>query len=229
LLCALSIIVFLAIVLPGVFDVKHQKRSFEITRPIERLVLDSKGTSAVDVSLSHDGHVHVLRRTSISRDSRLVERKAVSRKTLTIRSSCTGSRLGILRRCDVHYQLRVPKAIALVLHVHFGKTTIHGTQGRLEFRSSAGELKGFGCNKRLDLALTFGDIHYRDTCVPRSIKTKLKIGDLALTVPAGRYDVHAAKHAVRPFENIIEDPSSANRIDVDISWGGSLRITGARG
>ena len=228
-LCAVSVAVFLAIVLPGVFDVKHQKRSFEIKQPVERLVLDAKGTSTVDVSLSHDGHVHVQRTSSISRDSRLVERKTLAGKTLTIRSSCTGSRLGILRRCDMHYHLQVPRKIALSLRVHFGQTTVHGTQGRLQFRSDAGDFRGFGCNKLLDVSVSFGAIDYRDTCVPELIKVKLRIGDAVLTVPAGRYDVRAGKHAVRPFENIIEDPSSSSRIDGDIIWGGSLRITGAQG
>lgn len=227
LLCALSIVVFLAIVMPGVFDVRHKKRSFEVKTPIKRLVLESKGTSKVDISLSRDGHVHVLRTSSVSRDSRLVERKSVSGKTLTIRSACTRSRLGILRRCDVRYRLQVPKKTALSLRVHLGTTTIHGVRGPLELKSDAGTLTGFGCHKYADLSLTFGSIDYRNTCVPKIIKVKMKAGDVALTVPAGRYDVHPGNHAVRPFENIIEDPSSDSQIDVDVGWGGSVRITGA--
>jgi len=228
LLSALSIVVFLAIVLPGVFDLRHEKRSFEIKRPIERLVLDSNGISKINVSLSHDGRVHVLRSSSISRDSRLVEKKSVSGKTLTIRSSCTGSRLGILRRCDVHYRLRVPKKIALSIQAHFGDTTIRGTQGPIEYKSDAGKIDAAGCNKRLDVSLTFGDIKYRETCVPKLVKVKIRAGDVALTVPAGRYDVHTRGRGVRPFENIIEDPSSASKISVDVVWGGSVQITGVR-
>jgi len=229
LLCALGIVVFLAFVTPGVFDLRHKKRSFEIKTPIERLVLDSKGTSKVDISLSYDGHVHVLRTSSISRDSRLVERKSVSGKTLTIRSSCTGSRFGILRSCDIDYRLRVPKKIALALRVHLGKTTIHGVRGPLEFRSDAGRLNGFGCNKRVDVSLTFGSIDYRNTCVPELVKVEMRAGDVALTVPAGLYDVHPGRRAERPFKNIIEDPSSPNEINVDVDWGGSVRITGTHG
>jgi len=229
LLSALSVAVFLAIVLPGVFNVRHEKRSFRIKAPIERLVLDSKGASKIDVALSHDGRVHVLLKSAVSRDSRLIFKRTVSGKTLTLRSSCTGSRLGILRRCDVNYRLRVPKKIALSLRVHFGETTIHGTRGLLEYRSGAGVLKGFGCHKRIDLSLTFGQFEYRDTCAPKLVKARETLGDVALTVPAGRYDVKADHHAVRPFENIIEDPASANEISVDVSWGGSIRITGAGG
>jgi hypothetical protein len=228
LLCALSVIVFLALVMPGVFQVNHGKRSFVIKRPIERLVLNSKGSSKVDISLSHDGHVHFLRTSSVSRDSRLIERKTVSGKTLTIRSSCTGSRLGILRRCDLRYHLRVPRKIALSLRVHLGATTINGVRGRLDFKSDAGKLTASGCNKRVDLSLTFGSIHYRNSCVPESIKVKMKAGDVALTVPAGRYNVHPGGNARRPFENIIQDPFSRSAINVGVDWGGSVRITGAR-
>jgi hypothetical protein len=228
LLCALSVIVFLALVLPGVFQVKHKKRSFEIKAPIERLVLDSKGNSKVDVSLSRDGHLHFRRTSSISLDSRLIERKTVSGKTLTIRSSCTGSRLGILRRCDTHYFLRVPKKIALVLRVHIGITKINGVRGRLEYHSDAGGFEASGCNKRVNLAITFGGIRYRDTCVPELISAKMRVGDVNLTVPAGRYDIHPGGHAIRPFENIIQDTSSRSAIKVDVDWGGSVRITGAR-
>jgi hypothetical protein len=229
LLSALSVVVFLAVVLPGVFDLRHTKRSFEITQPVERLVLDSKGTSKVDISLSKDGHVHILRTSSISRDSRLVEKRGVSGKTLTIRSSCTGSRLGILRSCDINYRLQVPKKIALRLHARFGMTKIHGTRGPLEFKSGAGQLRGFGCNKRFRASLRFGSIDYHETCVPKALEVDMRIGDVALLVPAGRYDVQPGRHAQRPFENIIEDPSSPNQIDVDVLWGGAVRITGAQG
>ncbi|HEY5160966.1 MAG TPA: hypothetical protein VII83_07855 [Gaiellaceae bacterium] len=228
LLCALSVIVFLALVMPGVFQVNHGKRSFEIKKPIERLVFDSKGDSKVDISLSRDGHVHFRRTSSISRDSRLIERKTVSGKTLTIRSSCTGSRLGILRRCETHYYLRVPKKIALALHVHIGITKIHGVRGRLEYHSDAGNFKASGCNKRVDLSLTYGHIAYRNTCVPRLVKVKMRAGGVELTVPAGRYNVHPGGKARRPYANIIQDPSSRSAINVDIDWGGSIRITGVR-
>ncbi len=228
LLCALSIVVFLAIVLPGVFDVKHEKSSFVVKAPIERIVLDSKGESTVDISLSRDGRVHVVRSSSISRDSRLIERKTVSGKTLVLRSSCTGSRLGILRRCEIRYRLRVPKKIALALRAHFGHTTVRGVQGPLAFKSDAAKFDGFGCNELVNLSITFGRLDYRDTCVPKSISVKMKVGDVTLTVPAGRYDVQPGGHAVRPFKNIIEDPSSPNQIKVDVDWGGSVRITGAQ-
>jgi hypothetical protein len=227
LLCALGVIVFLALVMPGVFEVNHGKRSFEITKPIERLVLNSEGNSKVDISLSHDGHMHFRRTSSISRDSRLTERKTVVGKTLTIRSSCTGSRLGILRRCETHYYLRVPKKIALAVRVHFGKATIHGVRGGLEFHSDAGDFQASGCNKRVNLSLTFGHIAYRNTCVPEILKVKMRVGDVELTVPAGRYDVQPGRDAVRPFKNIIEDRSSPNEINVDVDWGGSVQITGA--
>lgn len=226
LLCAAVVVVFLAVVLPGVFDVKHNKRSLEITAPVKRLVLDSRGTADIDISLSHDGHVHILRTASISRDSRLIERRKVSGKTLTIRSSCTGSRLGVLRRCDVHYHLRVPKKIALSLRVHFGRVTVTGTQGQLDFRSDAGDFEGSTCSKRADFQLGFGQLKLRDSCVPELIHAKVRAGHIGLTVPAGRYDVHTDKNAQRPFENIIEDQASPNKLDLVISWGGSIAIEG---
>ncbi len=228
LLCAAVVVVFLAVVLPGVFDVRHGKRSFEIKAPVKRLVLDSKGTADVDISLSHDGHVHIMRTSSISRDSRLIERMKVSGKTLAIRSSCTGSRLGVLRRCDVHYHLRVPRKIALSLRVHFGRVIVTGTQGRLDFRSDAGDFEGSACSKRANFQLGFGQLKLRDTCVPELIHARVRAGHIGLTVPAGRYDVHPDKNAQRPFENIIEDPTSPNKLDLVITWGGSIAIEGVR-
>jgi len=226
--CAIGVIVFLAVVLPGVLDVKHSERTYVISAPIERVVFDSKGTAGVEISPSSDGKVHVLRKSSISRDSRLREQRHVAGKTLTLRSSCTGSRLGVLRRCDFHYHLRVPKKVALSVRVHFGRVTIHGIRGRLDFKSDAGDLVGYGCHARAYLSVTFGQIDYRDTCVPTIVHARVKGGDITLTVPAGRYDVHAARHARRPFENIIQDPASRSVIDVGITWAGSIQIKGAR-
>lgn len=228
LVCALGVIVYLAIVMPGVFDVRHKKRTLEITKPVNRLVLESKGEVDVEIEPSRDGHVHFLRTSSVSRDSRLVERVEVSGKTLNIHSRCTGSRLGILRRCDLDYRLRVPKKIALALRLHFGKTTLRGLQGRIDLKFDAGKFEGFGCNKQADLYLRFGSIDYRDTCVPKHFRARSKAGELILTVPAGRYDVRAGREAQRPFANIIEDPSSRNEIDVDVTWGGSIEIKGVR-
>lgn len=228
LVCALGIIVFLAFVVPGAFDVRHKKRTLEITKPIERLVLESKGDIKVEIEPSRDGHVHFLRTSSVSRDSRLVERVKVSGKTLKIHSACTGSRLGILRRCDLEYHLRVPKKIALALRLHIGKTTLRGLQGRLDLKLDAGKFEGFGCNKQADLYLRFGSIDYRDTCVPEHFRGRVKAGEVVLKVPAGRYDVRASSEAQRPFANIIEDPAARNVLDVDVIWGGSIEIEGVR-
>jgi hypothetical protein len=220
------VIVFLAVVLPGVFDLKHSKRSYEITAPIERLALDSRGTVDVDISLSDDGRVHVLRTSAISKDSRLVERREVSGKTLTIQSSCTGSRFGVLRRCDLHYHLQVPTKIALSLRVHLGVVTVTGTEGRIDFRSDAGDFRGSACTKQAYFHVGFGRFEFRDTCVPTLIHAKVRAGAIDLTVPAGRYDVNAEKGARRPFENIIEDAASPNRLELEIGWGGSVHLKG---
>lgn len=228
LVCALAVIVFLAVVTPGVFDVRHEKRSREIKKTVTRLVLDSKGMVGVEIKPSSDGHVHFLRTSGISRDSRLVERVRVSGKTLTIHSACTGSRLGVLRRCDLRYHLQVPRKTALVLRLHIGTATLHGLRGRLDLKLDAGKFEGFGCNKRADLSLRFGSIDYRDNCVPRYFRARMKGGDIALKVPAGRYDVRSGGKAKRPFPNIIEDPSSPNEIVADITWTGSISIDGER-
>jgi hypothetical protein len=228
LVCALGVVVFLAVVTPGVFDLKHKKRSLEITKPVTRLVLESKGDTKVEIKPSRDGHVHFLRTSSVSKDSRIVERVKVSGKTLEIHSACTGSRLGVLRRCDLKYHLRVPKKIALSLRLHFGDTTLRGLQGRLDFKGDAGAFKGFGCNKRADLYLRFGRIDYRDSCVPKNFRARVKAGELILAVPAGRYDVRASSEAQRPFANIIEDPAAHNLLEADAIWGGSIQIKGVR-
>jgi len=226
LLCAAIVVAFLVIVLPGVFDVRHERRTREITKPITRLVLHSKGMTKVEIKPSYDGHVHLVRTSSISRDSRLIEHVRVSGKTLTIHSTCTGSRFGVLRSCDLRYYLRVPRKIALALHLHFGTADLHGLRGRLTLTLDAGRLDGFGCNKRADVSLRYGSIDYRDECAPEDFRARMRAGDIVLTVPAGRYAVQAERNAQRPFANIIEDPASPNLIDADVTWAGSIAIEG---
>jgi hypothetical protein len=227
---AIVVIVFLAIVLPGVFDLKHGKRTYVISSPVERIVFNSKGTADLDISPSDDGRVHIRRTSAISEDSRLIERHKLSGKTLTLTSSCTGSRLGVLRRCDLNYNLQVPYEVALSIRVHFGRTTVNGIQGRVDFRSDAGDYVGSGCSKRAYFSLGFGRVEFHDTCVPAVVKARVKAGDIELTVPAGRYAVRTESRRLRdvkrPFENIIEDPSADNRIDAEITWGGVIRIKG---
>ncbi|MGD0274401.1 MAG: hypothetical protein ABSB96_11840 [Gaiellaceae bacterium] len=229
--CAIVVIVFLANVLPGVFDLKHGKRTYVISGPIERIVFDSKGTADLDISPSRDGRVHVRRSSAISDDSRLIERHQVSGKTLTLTSSCTGSRLGVLRRCELHYQLQVPKKVALSIRVHFGRATVNGFQGRLDFRSDAGDFVGSGCSKFAYLSLGFGRVEYHDTCVPKVARVRVRAGDIELIVPAGRYAVRAKSNwkgsdVKRPFENIIEDPGAPNRLDAELTWAGTIKIKG---
>lgn len=230
MLCAASLIVFLAIVLPGVFDLKHARRSYEIESPVKRLLIDSKGSVHLDISPSRDGRVHVLRSSAISQDSRLIERHRLSGTTLTLRSSCTGSRFGVLRRCDLHYHLLVPKEVALSIRVHFGRTTVNGIRGRLDYRSDAGEFVGSGCSKLAYLSLDFGHVEFRDTCVPAVIRAHMKAGDIELTVPAGRYAIRAESQRggeiKRPFKNIIEDASAPGRLDAELAWAGAIKITG---
>jgi hypothetical protein len=228
--CAIVVIVFLAIVLPGVFDLKHSKRTYVISSPVERVVFNSKGTVNLDISPSHDERVHIRRSSSISRDSNLIEKRRVSGKTLTLKSSCTGSRLGVLRRCDLHYHLQVPKKVALSIRVHFGIARVNGIQGRLDFKSDAGDLVGSGCSKLAFFSLAFGRVEYRDTCLPTLVKVRVKAGDIDLSVPAGRYAVRAESRRLRdvkrPFENIIEDPGARNKLDAEIAWAGTIRIRG---
>lgn len=230
LLCAGIVVVFLAIVLPGVFDVRHGERSYEIKVPIKGLAFNSKGTTYLDISPSSDGRVHIRRTSSISRDSRLVERHEIRGKTLVFRAACTGSRLGVLRRCDIHYRLRVPEQIALSLRVHFGRTTVTGTRGRIDFNSDAGDFVGSSCSRSARFSLGLGHLEFHDACVPTLVRARVKAGDVDLTVPADRYDVHADTHygngVQRPFANVIEDPASPNKLDVVITLGGSIRIKG---
>jgi hypothetical protein len=230
LLCAGIVVVFLAIVLPGVFDVRHGERSYEIKAPIKGLAFNSKGTTYLDISPSSDGRVHIRRTSSVSRDSRLVERHEIRGKTLVFHASCTGSRLGVLRRCDLHYRLRVPKQIALSLRVHFGRTTVSGIRGRIDFKSDAGDFVGSGCSKTAHFSLGFGRLEFHDTCTPTLVRARARAADISLTVPAGRYDVNAnaryGNGVQRPFANVIEDPASPNKLDLVLSLGGSIAIEG---
>jgi hypothetical protein len=230
LVCAGIVIVFLAIVLPGVFDVRHGERSYDFEAPINAVAFNSKGTTILDIAPSSDGRVHIRRTSEVSHDSRLVERHQIKSKTLVFRASCTGSRLGVLRRCDLHYTLLVPKRIALSLHTHFGRTTVAGTQGRIDFTSDAGDFVAAACSKRARISLGFGRLELNDECVPTLVRARIRAGDIALTVPAGRYDVIADTHfgngVKRPFENIIEDPASPNRLDLVAGLGGTVRIAG---
>jgi len=231
LLCAGIVIVFLAVVLPGVFDLRHSSRRGKFTAPIERVVVDAKGTTNLDISASRDGHAHITQTASVSKAARLVESWRVKGKTLYIRSHCTGSRLGILRRCDVNYVLRLPAKAALVLRIGIGKINLDGVRGSVDLKIEAGDVRGEAlCSRRMKAEVEyFGRIVLKETCFPDLIWSRMKAGDIELTVPAGHYDVHAATHSggiKRPFENIIEDPSSPHKLDLELSWGGSIKIAG---
>jgi hypothetical protein len=230
--CAVVVVVFLALVLPGVFEVKHGKRSYSFRKGIDRLVFDSKGTVTLDISPSADGRVRIARTSKISTDSRLVERHriAAAGKTLVFTTSCTGSRLGLLRRCEMTYRVRVPRKIALTLKVHLGQTSVTGVRGKLDFSSDAGDFTGSACSDEARLSLGFGRLALTDTCTPKLVRARVKAGDIELTVPSGRYDVKASTRCGsvdRPFPNVIEDQSSPNKLDVAMSLGGSIRIEGA--
>jgi len=230
--CAIYVIVFLGIVLPGVFDLKHAKRSYVVSKPVTRLVIDSKGTVHLDISPSHDGRVHVQRTSAISQDSRLIERHQLSGTTLTLKSSCTGSRFGVLRRCDLHYHVQAPARVTLSIRLHLGIAKVHGFHGRLDFRADAGDLVGSGCSRQAYLSLGWGHIDFTDACTPAVIRGRMKAGNIVLTVPEGRYAVNATTRygngIQRPFENIIEDPTARNRLDLALTYGGSVIIKGVR-
>jgi hypothetical protein len=230
--CTLIVVVFLALVLPSVFELKQSRRSYTFSGRVDRLVFDSQGTAYVHVLPSKDGRVHISRTSSISTDSRLIEGHRMSAGTLTFSARCTGSRLGVLRRCELHYKVLVPRKIALVLRLHFGRATATGIEGKLDFKSDAGDFEGSACSKDARFSLGFGKLTLRDRCVPKLVRARVRAGDVELTVPSGRYDVQASTHygsgVDRPFANVIEDSSSPHKLDVSMSWGGSIHIRGAR-
>lgn len=230
-LCGLSVVVFLAALLPGAFDLKRSERSYVVPGSAKKLVIDSGGTTKLHISPSRDGRLHVFRESAISKDSRLIEHKNVRGKTLAIDSSCTGSRFGVLRSCEFDYTLELPRETALAIRIHFGHAEISGMRGPIDFHGDAGNFEASGCNKRALVSLDYGVIELDERCTPKIVRIRARLAEIKLTVPQGRYDVDAETRwgdVQRPFANVIEDSSSPSRLDIDVSWGGSVRIEGVR-
>ncbi len=231
-LCAVGIVVFLSALLPGAFDLKRNERSFVVSEHVERLVFDADGTTKLHISPSRDGRVHVYRESAISKDSTLIEHKRVEGRTLELGSSCTGSRFGVLRSCEFDYELQLPRDVSLAVRIHFGRAEIRGMRGPIDFHGDAGDFEASGCNKRASISLDYGKIELHESCKPDLVRARTRLADIELIVPAGRYDVNVDSRwgdgTERPFANVIEDPLSPHRLDIDVSWAGSVRIEGVR-
>jgi hypothetical protein len=226
--CALVVVAFLGAVLPGVLDREHSNRSFEIAGPIERVVLDVDAGVQLDVNPSPDGRLHVSRHATFSHGSRFREQAKRSGKTISIRSSCTTSRLGLLGVCHADYDLLAPARAALVIRVHDSHVLIRGMRGRLDYDARAGDLEADVCSRWALIKLGFGRVKLHESCAPRFVQTRINAGAIELTVPKGRYAVKTKTRwgEAKPIENLIVDPSSKHRLDLEIRWGGSITVKG---
>jgi len=155
----------------------------------------------------------------------------VPRTTRTVRagvfkvsSRCPTS---LLARCSVSYRVVVPDNVAVDIRTTSGTVTLRGYRGTAKVTTASGtiEIAGY-CGNALDARAGSGSITLDAICAPPQTTLRTGSGDIAATLPAGRYDIDAeSTSGDEHVRGIVADDDAPYSIQV-LSSSGNVRVEG---
>ncbi|MEU2787350.1 DUF4097 family beta strand repeat-containing protein [Streptomyces sp. NPDC007100] len=109
--------------------------------------------------------------------------------SLKLTASDCGNTMG---RCDVAYEVRVPKTVAVSLETDGGTIDVKGLAGNLGAKSSGGDIDVEGCTaKQASLKTDGGNIDATFGAAPDRLEGYTAGGNVRVRLPEGRYAVDA--------------------------------------
>ena len=196
------------------------EQSYEISQPVGTLAVDAR---AAKVTLeTGDGPVTVTEILRYSND------KPATSHTVdgdTLKLSETGCGSGVNVRCDVEYQIRVPRQTAASITTQAGPVTVRGLDGRLTVATDAGTVNGDGLTSASTVVTTkAGLVKLVYAAAPDQVTAETDVGGVEVRVPGGQsYAVDISTTVGASDVSVDRDAGSAHRISVR-SKVGAVRI-----
>jgi hypothetical protein len=191
LLVAASVLVLLLVAaVMGVWWALSSETRIATYRVLGTLTAIELDVGAADVEIVGGARAVEVRRTDeFAFGRRPREERGVTGRVLRIRSRCADTVIG---RCHAAYRIAVPDNVPLRVSTSSGNVRVDGLNGSARIGTGSGSvaLESF-CGFSLSAATSSGDVRAQSDCSPERLELRSASGDVAATVPSGRYRVEA--------------------------------------
>jgi hypothetical protein len=186
-------------------------RSYEIREPVSALAIEAH--AAVVTVEAGDATVVVKELL------RFTDRKPTTSHRMdgaTLRLTESGCGDGANLRCDVEYQIRVPRATATEIRTEAGAVILRGLDGRFAVTTEAGAVKGERLTSDEATVVTkAGATTLQFLEAPSSIRSESDVGAIEVRVPGNEsYAVDVSATAGGSDVTVTRDPAAVRRINI---------------
>lgn len=88
-------------------------------------------------------------------------------------------------QCATHYQVEVPRGVAVTVKVGAAPVTVTGVTGALDVTTDVGAIKGSGLAGPVRATTSVGDVELRFAAAPRTVEVRNDVGATRVFLPAG--------------------------------------------
>jgi len=213
-----------ALVTGGLVSREERLVSYPVTGALQSLTFD---LGAGDITVVGGGQRDdvAVRRTEHYAFGRLPRTtRSVSAGVFKVSSRCPTS---LMARCSVSYRVIVPDNVAVDIRTTSGTVTLRGYRGSARVATASGTIAIAGyCGNALDARAGSGSITLDALCAPPQTTLRTGSGDIAATLPAGRYDVDAeSTSGDERVRGVVADDDAPYSIQV-LSSSGDVRVGG---
>lgn len=192
-----------------------EKVDYQIDQAVTALVIDARAASVAIVA--GDGPVTVTEEHRYSRNKPTTAH-AVDGQTLRLtESGCGDDEL----RCDVDYQIRMPKAMSVEITAQAGRVTVDGLGGNLRVATQAAAVEGRALRSaNTTIETEAGAASLEFAVAPTLVRARSSAGGVEVRVPGTTAYAVDVRTSVGPtVVNVDKNPASKHRIDVQTDVG----------
>ena len=212
---ALTAIVVLPLTACSGGSTTTEELSYQIDQRVAALVVDARAASVAIVV--GDGPVTVTEEHRYSK-SKPVTAHQVEGQTLRLtESGCGNDNL----RCDVAYQVKMPKAVSAEITAQAGVVKVDGLAGNLSVATQAGAVEGRSLTSpEVSVKTEAGAASLEFASAPALVQATTSAGAIELRVPdTTAYAVDVQTSVGGSSVGVRVDPKSAHRIEVHTDVG----------
>ena len=192
-----------------------EKLDYQIDQAVTALVIDARAASVAIVT--GDGPVTVTEEHRYSRTKPTTAHQVDGQTLRLTESGCGDDNL----RCDVDYQIRMPKAMSVEITAQAGRVKVDGIGGNLRVATQAGAVEGRALRSaNATIETEAGAASLEFAAAPTLVRARTSAGAVELRVPGTTaYAVDVRTSVGATSVDVDKDPASKHRIEIQTDVG----------
>jgi len=175
------------------------------------------GSGSVEITVA-DGPVRVRERRLYNGVPPLTSHR-VEGGTLHLLDQGCGKAAEAEGQCETHYQVKVPRGLAVTVKVRTAAVTVTDLAGTLDVTTDVGAIKGSGLTGKTKATTSVGDVELRYTAAPPAVEVTNEVGATQVFLPVGGAYRIDAKTAAGPAVNLPSSPDAKSTVTLHSDTG----------